>query len=398
MKHTRRGVATDEMRRHNLSVVLEQVHLADAVSRSALTDLTGLNRSTIGALVAELQALGLVVEDSGTTSGSPGRPSSVVRARPGGAVVLAVELEVAHTAVALVGLGGHIIERVSAPNPAPAAPPEVVLAHLREMAAPLLDLPRGDRLAGIGVAAAGLVRRPDGLIRISPNRGWSGVPLGAMIGEQFDIERVHVANEADTAVLAEFRRGSARSAGNVIFLSGAIGLGAGIIQGGQPLLGARGFAGEAGHMVVNPDGRTCGCGSRGCWETEVGQEALARHAGIAPGDDDDVLVDEILRRAHAGDRLALDALREVGRWLGLGVGNLINILNPDLVVFGGFYAPIFPFLQPWITEAAERSSLVAPWHECTICPSELGSDVRLIGASELVFADVIADPLNVAVR
>lgn len=389
----KRGVAADEVRRHNLSTVLDRVHLVNATSRSELADLTGLNRSTIGALVTELIALGTVVEDSGTTTGTPGRPSSVARARAGGAVVLAVELEVDYTAVATIGLGGHIFERVVAPNPSPAAPPDVVLAHLHSMATPLLDLPKGHRFVGVGVAAAGLVRRSDGLISQSPNRGWSGVPLGAMIAERFRTPMVRVANEADTAALGEHRRGAARDVHDLIYVSGAVGVGLGIIQGGRPLTGTRGFAGEAGHAVVNPEGRPCRCGSTGCWETEVGQEALARLAGLTEVEHTQGFTDEILRRAHAGDAQVLDALRQVGRWLGIGVGNLVNIFNPELIVFGGFYAPIFPFLEPWLLAAAEGSSLSAAWQECTIRRSELGADSRLIGASELVFADVIADPL-----
>lgn len=391
----RRGVATDEVRRHNLSAVLDRVHLTNTVSRSELADSTGLNRSTIGDLVTELVNLGLVVEDSGTTTGSPGRPSAMARARPIGAVVLAVELEVDYTAVAMVGLGGAILDRVTAPNPSLSAPPDVVLDHLHGLARPLLSrLPRGNRLVGIGVAAAGLVRRSDGLIVNSPNRGWSGVPLGAMVGQRFGIDRVRVANEADTGALAEFRRGSAQVSGNLVYISGAVGVGLGIIQDGRPLSGALGFAGEAGHSVVNPGGRQCRCGSVGCWETEVGEEALARRGGLAESDLAQGFATEVLRRAHQGDRVMLDALREVGGWLGLGVGNLINIFNPELIVFGGFYAPIFPFLEPWIVEAAERGSLAAAWDACAIRRSELGSDSRLVGASELVFAEVIADPFG----
>jgi predicted NBD/HSP70 family sugar kinase len=393
----RRGVASDGLRRHNLSAVLERVHLATTVSRSALADETGLNRSTIRDLVVELADLGLVIEDTGTTTGSPGRPSSIVRARPTGAAVLAVELEVDYTGVAIVGLGGRILDRVLAPNPSTSAPPDVVVAHLHDLATPLLDgLPRAQRIVGVGVAAAGLVRRRDGLISTSPNRGWSGVPLGAMIAERFGIERVMVANEADAGALAEFRRGSAHDVDNLVYISGAVGLGLGIIQGGRPMSGTLGYAGEAGHSVINPGGRPCRCGSVGCWETEVGAEALARRAGLAVSDSRDGLTVEVLRRAHLGDREVLDALREVGQWLGIGVGNLINTFNPDLIVFGGFYASIYAFLEPWIQDTAERSSLAAAWDACVIRRSELGSDARLLGAGELVFADVIADPASVA--
>jgi predicted NBD/HSP70 family sugar kinase len=158
------------------------------------------------------------------------------------------------------------------------------------------------------------------------------------------------------------------------------------------MTGTVGYAGEAGHSVINPQGRPCRCGSTGCWETEVGEEALARHAEIPIGDGRQQVIEEVLARAHRGDQGVFKAFREVGRWLGLGVGNLVNIFNPDLVVFGGFYHPIYPFLEQWINEGAERSALDAPWRHCEIVRSELGSDARVIGAAELVLADVIADP------
>jgi predicted NBD/HSP70 family sugar kinase len=214
----------------------------------------------------------------------------------------------------------------------------------------------------------------------------------ALLAEALGVDRVRVANEADVGVLGEHRRGAARSVRHAIYVAGEVGLGLGIIHDGAPMLGAAGYAGEAGHTVINPDGRSCRCGSVGCWETEVGEEALARHAGIDSGTDRRSLMDEVLRRAYAGDPEVFAAFREVGRWLGLGVGNLINIFNPDLVLFGGIYAPLHPFLETHLNEAAERTALAAPWSACRLAASDLGPDARLIGAAELVLAEVIDDP------
>ena len=185
----------------------------------------------------------------------------------------------------------------------------------------------------------------------------------------------------------------------MIYVAGEVGLGLGVILDGKPMLGAAGYAGEAGHTVINPDGRPCRCGSTGCWETEVGEEAFARSAGIPWDGARQELIDELLRRAHAGDPQVFDTFREVGRWLGIGVGNLVNIFNPDLIVFGGFYYSLYPFLEQPVLEAAQRVAIAAPWQACRIRRSELGLDARLIGAAELVFAEVIADPSRVgAVR
>ena len=388
-----RGIAADELRRHNLSTVLERIHIAGSVSRADLTSSTGLNRSTVRGLLVELIELGLVVEDSVTTKSSPGRPSSVARVRPTGAVALAIELEVDYTAVATVGLGGHIFDKVRVSNPHHQATPETIVGMLNGLAEPLLAaLPSNHTVIGAGVAAAGLVRRSDGFLSVSPNRGWHDAPLGRMIGETLGIDHVRVSNEADVSVLAESRRGAARDHRNVIYVAGEVGLGLGLVVDGTPMTGAAGYAGEAGHTVINPSGRPCRRGSTGCWETEVGEEAFARMTGVEWQGQRHELIDGLVRRAHGGDPVVFDAFREIGRWLGIGVGNLVNIFNPDLIVFGGFYHPLFPFLEQAIIDAASDVALAAPWATCRICRSDLGLDARLIGAAELVFTELIADP------
>jgi predicted NBD/HSP70 family sugar kinase len=206
-----------------------------------------------------------------------------------------------------------------------------------------------------------------------------------------------MANEADAGALAEQRRGAARGVRHLIHVSGEVGVGIGIIHNGRPMLGTAGYAGEAGHNVVNPAGRRCKCGSAGCWETEVGEEALARHAGIPEAAGRQGVIDTILRRAHSGDPEVFAAFRAVGSWLGLGVGNLINTFNPELVTFGGFYHEFYPFLEGPINEGAQRAAMSAPWDACTITRGKLGLDARLIGAAELVFSQVIADPSRLQV-
>lgn len=389
----RRGVSAEELRRHNLAAVLDCLHVTGPMSRSELAGHTGLNRSTIRDLVGELSSLGLVAEDRGTTRHGPGRPSSVATPRPEGAVVLAAELEVDSMAVATVGLGGHIFDEVRIPTPQGSRSPAGVVGELAQLGRPLIEsLPPGHRLVGVGVAVAGVVRRQDGFVHVAPNLGWSNVPLRGMISEKLGIARVMMANEADLGALAEHRRGAGRSQRHLIYVAGEVGVGIGVIYDGKPMLGAAGYAGEAGHNMVNPAGRACRCGSVGCWETEVGEEALARHAGISEAEARAGLVAEIVRRAHSGDTRAFAALGEVGRWLGIGIGNLINTFNPDLVVIGGFFDQLYPWLEPAMFRAAQQMALTAPWMTCSIRRSELGADAALMGAAELVFAEVIANP------
>ena len=174
----RRGVASEEVRRHNLTVVLERLCHAGEMTRSQLAEQTGLNRSTIRDLIGELTSLGFVVEDRGTASVGPGRPSSVARARPTGAVVLAVELEVDSLTVATVGLGGRIFDKVTVPGPGDRQSPADMVTRLGALAGPLLgSLPRDSNVVGVGVAVAGVVRREDGFLHVAPNLAGPTSPL-----------------------------------------------------------------------------------------------------------------------------------------------------------------------------------------------------------------------------
>jgi predicted NBD/HSP70 family sugar kinase len=316
----------------------------------------------------------------------------MVSTRPQGAVVLSIELSVDSVAVATVGLGGHIYEQVRVPRPrgeSAAETVEVVAGLSGEL---LAGLPADSTMTGVGVGVAGVTRRSDGFVQLAPNLGWRNVALGEMLASALGLSDPVVANEADLGALAEYRRGVGAGVPHLIYISGEAGIGAGIIHDGKPMLGAAGYAGEAGHTLINPDGQACRCGAAGCWETEAGEAALARLAGIPSNVTGLGLVDTILATADAGDQKTLDALAEIGRWLGLGIGNLINLFNPQLVVLGGFYHPLFPFLEKAVFEGARLGALDAPGDIADIAASGLGPDAPLIGAAELAISEVIADP------
>ncbi len=391
------GLATEELRRHNLGVVLERLHLFGAVSRSELTTATGLNRSTIAGLIGQLTSLGLVDEGPGLINAGPGRPSPMVTTRPQGAVVLAVDLAVDSVAVATIGLGGHIYNRIRVARPRGRFSPQETVKDVAKLAGPLLDsLPAKHVLVGVSAAIVGVARRSDGFVHIAPNLGWRNVPLGAMLAAELDLAgHVQVANDADLGALAEQRRGVGFGVGHLIYVHGEVGIGTGVILDGDPLLGAAGYAGEAGHMLINPEGGKCRCGASGCWETEAGEAALARHARLPANVTGLAVLDTVVARAAEGDLVTIAAIVEIGRWLGLGIGNLVNIFNPELVVLGGFYQRLFPHLQAAVVESARLRALEAPGQMASIVASGLGFDAPLIGAAELALSGVMADPAGV---
>jgi predicted NBD/HSP70 family sugar kinase len=371
--------------------VLERLHLDGPASRSVLARTTGLNRSTIADLVGELTELGLVDEQPALVTSGPGRPSPVVHPRPEGAIALAIELAVDSIAVATIGLGGHVFDRRRVMRGRGHSPPEEAVEEVAKLAGPLLEtLPSEGVLTRVGVAVAGLARRSDGFVHLAPNLGWRDVPLARLIAAELGAEvDVLVGNEADLGALAELRRGARPGVQHLVYVSGEVGIGVGVIADGKPLSGAAGYAGEAGHTLVNPAGQRCRCGAVGCWETEAGEAALLRHAGLGDRVED---LDELVERATAGDGPTRRALADVGRWLGLGIGDLINVFNPELVVLGGLFERVFAYLEDAVAEGVSLRVLDPPGELATITPSALGSDASLLGAAELVLSDVMMDP------
>jgi predicted NBD/HSP70 family sugar kinase len=164
-----------------------------------------------------------------------------------------------------------------------------------------------------------------------------------------------------------------------------------VIVDGQPLTGAAGYAGEVGHMPVNPAGASCRCGSIGCWETEAGERALLRRAGRS-GSSDRAAVDAVLAQAEGGVPKALAALRETGTWLGIGLAGLVNLFNPSLVVLGGVFGRMAPFVAGEVEAVLDQRALRGPRDVVRVIPTRLGADATLIGAAESAFEPFLVDP------
>ncbi len=391
------GQRSETVRRSNLSAIVRALHAAGPLSRSELVARTGLTRSAIRDLVGELAAAGLVVEEGAAHLGTPGRPSPLVRIEPTGGVVLALEIAVDSLAAAFVGLGGTVLalERVDRPR-GHSSVDDIVTDLVRLVARIRRRHPASAPIAGIGVAVVGVVRRTDGLVSMAPNLGWTDVPLGARLAAALRTDApITVANEADLGVLAEHRRGEAVGVDDVVYLSGEVGVGGGLIVAGQALTGAAGFGGEVGHVAFDPAGLPCRCGSVGCWETLVGEEALLRLAGH-PADGGRAGVDAVLAEAAAGSPTARAALDEVGRWLGVGLAGLVNILNPQLVVLGSLFGRIHPFVRAALEAELDRRTLPGPRALVRVVPARLGADAPVLGAAELALEPLLADPASLA--
>ena len=346
-------------------------------------------------LIGELADLGLVLEESAAALGTPGRPSSLVEPRKSGAVVLAIDIAVDSLAGAIVGFGGDILDMIRVDRPRGRISADQTVADSVEIAEMLLDR-TGTRqaLVGIGVGVVGLVRRSDGMVHFAPNLHWHDVPLGNRLAKALNATvPLVVANDADLGVLAEHRRGAAVHAENVVYVSGEVGVGGGVIVDGRHLTGVAGYAGEVGHIPVNPEGGACRCGSFGCLETEIGEGALLRRAGHAAGGGR-TAVDRVMAEAADGVPAALSALDTTGRWLGVGLAPLTNLFDPEVIVLGGLFERLYPFVAASVEAELDKRALRTSRELVLVVPAKLGIGATLVGAAELAFEPLLCDPIS----
>lgn len=393
------GLGPDALRRSNLSTVLRLLHSEGPATRAELTAHTGLNRSTVAALVRELSDHGLVTEGDAVATGAPGRPSPTVSVRTDRVAVLAVDVKVDSVAVAAMTLGGTPLSQQRVRRDRDRSTVNGTLDLLEGLARDILDaLPGRQRLIGIGVAVAGLVRYPDGMVDLGPNLGWSQVPVGELLKQRLRRRvPVVVGNDGDTGALAERVHGAGRGLEHLLYLSGEVGVGGGIISSGRPLVGSIGYAGEVGHMTVDAEGERCGCGNTGCWELLIGERAVLRATGRRENGGQDALT-EVLLAAEAGDPEALRGLGDIGRWTGIGLASLVNMFDPQRIVLGGLHAELHPFLLAAATDELHSRSVVATRTGVEIVPAAFGIDSSLVGAGEAALQTLLDDPTGSARR
>jgi predicted NBD/HSP70 family sugar kinase len=387
------GIGQDELRRVNLSAVLSRVHASGPTSRAALTAELGLNRSTIGDLTAQLEALGLVSETRPTQSRGAGRPSHLVVPRHD-VTVVAVALDVDRIVGALVGLGGVVLERRERLHQRGGHDAEAVVVSVAQTIQELLSLPSAARCLGVGVSVPGIVRADDGMVRFAPNLGWVDEPFTAMLQREVGLP-LRTGNDANLGVFAEHLRGAAVGVNDVAYLSGSVGIGGGFLVGGLPLRGSGGYAGEIGHLLVESDGTPCRCGALGCWETRVGENHLLEAAGRLPGGGPSAVA-QVIAASVTGDDRAAVALDEVARWTGIGLRAIVNIFNPEAIVMGGVLAQVWLARQGVVTASMAARGPEALLEQVRVMPAGLGEDSSLIGAAEMAFERLLADPLSAA--
>ncbi|BDZ45721.1 ROK family protein [Naasia aerilata] len=381
------GSNLDRLRRGNLAAVLRIVHRAQQVSRAQITASTGLYRSTVGALVTELESLGLVIEGEPEATNRVGRPSPVVRPAPE-VVALAVNPEVDAITVGVVGLGARVEHRVRLPVSSPATVERTVGLVAELMSAGDSGPLEGRRVVGVGVAVPGLVRAADGLVRWAPHLGWRDVPIAALLEEAVGVPAA-ADNDASLGALAEHLFGVGQGVDDLVYVNGGpSGIGGGVIAGGRPLRGAGGYAGEIGHNRPGVRGSEDRLSDSGALEDEVSRARLLAVLGLTEADEP-TLARALLSSRDDAVRGELDRQRAI---LGTALSNAANVLNPSLIVLGGFLATILASDPERLAALVASQTLPPAAEDLRLDAAALAEDRLLIGAAELVFAPLLADP------
>ncbi len=390
----------NDIRRNNLELVLRHLSAVGPDSRAGIAAQAGLTRATVSRLVAELISLGAVRETGRDGGGRAGRPST--RLELGGHVLaIGTEVNVDYLSVLVVDLAGNEVLRERCAFDA-AVGPDACVAALAELCHRTRRrlVARGGRpvpvVAGVTVAVPGLVDVAAGVVAEAPNLHWRDVAVAEPLHRALRLGAtpVHVGNDANLAAVAEYRSGEWAGTPNLVYITGEVGIGGGIIVGGQPLLGARGYGGEVGHMNVMPDGPLCGCGRRGCWEACIGLNALLQSARQRPRGDTqpEQKLEPIVNRARAGDARTLAVLRELGKWIGLGAANLANLVDPQVIILGGYFADLGDWILPAAREALEAGTFARTGDNPHLATSTLGFTAAAQGGAIHAIERVMSDP------
>ncbi|WP_246645012.1 ROK family transcriptional regulator [Nonomuraea ceibae] len=388
------------MRQHNLALVMGTVAAHGPVSRAAVAGRTGLTRTAVSSLVDELLAGGLLTELGPAASGRVGRPGTALAVSKDGPAGLGLEVGVEHLGACVTDLRGEVRVWSRAESPNAALGPAGVMAALSELAddATRRAAELGLRPVAAVVAVPGLVGDVPGTVARAPNLGWHDVPVAGLWPGELPLR---VENEANLGALAELWAHPV--ADDFVHVSAESGIGAALVVGGRLFSGARGLAGELGHMPVHPDGFPCSCGARGCLEQYAGKAAVLRAAGLplpaaigaAPAgaalEGADVVA-ALAGLARAGETPVVRALDGAGTALGTALAGAVNLLDPAAVVLGGAYAELGEWLLPAMRRELAARVTVRPWDPEALTVSELGRRGPLLGAALATVRGILDDP------
>ncbi|SDC33022.1 Sugar kinase of the NBD/HSP70 family, may contain an N-terminal HTH domain [Terribacillus halophilus] len=367
------------MKTVNRSLILNKIRISAPISRADIAKETGLTPPTVSILVKELIEQGLVEERKlGTSSG--GRKPTMLHIRTDEWFVIGVDAGPGTVDCILTSLTGEVLGSVS--HQLHVKTNKEFLDQVVQAIQQLLDdhsLQR-EQIIGIGVAMHGVVDAETGDSRLAPLLGLRNIPIKQELEDRFGIS-VKVDNDARAMALGEAWFGGYELQDSMVAVNIGQGIGAGIIIQGKLFHGAAGLAGELGHMSIDPNGTVCACGNRGCLQTLASGPAIAQQAGLANGE-------AVHQAALAGDKAAQAVLERAGRTLGIGLVNLIHLLNPDRIILGGGVMGSAAFIIPPLKKEIASRALTDQAAQTEIMISNHGKHATALGATALQLVDL----------
>src|SRR6478735_3462671 len=385
------------LRHANLALVARTVLAADTPpSRADVAAATSLTRSTVSRLVDELVAGGILDEVESVVGGPgrPGRPATPLRASRARVAALGLQVGVGQLAARLVDLSGAVLAERLVTDDLAGSRPGPVLRRLRTLATRVLDAtPDGCRVVGAGIALPGIVDVAAGRLLSAPNLGWEDVTPAPGLAAALGDLALRIGNEADLAAHAYAHPAPGRDhePRDFLYLSGEVGIGGAVVVDGEVMAGRHGWAGEIGHVCVEPDGPPCRCGSTGCLEQYAGRLALLDAAGLDPS----TSPVEFARRARDGDEQARAATRSAARALGVALAGVVNVLDIPTVVLGGHLAQVGDLLTPEVEEILGRRVLSGRWVRPRVVIASDDPAPGAMGAALLALDELVRDPVEV---
>jgi predicted NBD/HSP70 family sugar kinase len=386
------GSRQSSLREANLALVVRTVlGAATPPSRAAVAQRTALTRSTVSRLVDDLVLAGVLAELDPPAVTGPGRPATPLVAGRGIAA-LGLQVNATFVAARVVDLRGEVVAELVEPGDLVGSRPRPVLRRLSRLASRVLaGVPDDLVLAGAGVALPGIVDSGTGRLLLAPNLGWSDVDVAALLDLPDGVDApVHVGNEADLAAhaVAEPAPGRPGALADFVYVSGETGIGGAVVLDGRVMRGRHGWAGEIGHVCVDPDGPPCPCGSTGCLERYAGRRALLAAAGLPAAAPTDVLAE----RARSGDRAALQALSGAARALSVALAGVVNVVDIPAIVLGGHLGLVGDLLREELEDGLRRRALSARWTPPTIRTADPDVAAGATGAALRELSAVVAAP------
>jgi N-acetylglucosamine repressor len=376
----------DRMRDINEAIVLNLIREHQPISRIQITRTTGLKISTVTVITRRLMEKGLIVEQ-GVAPSNGGRKARLLGLRPEKVCVVGIDIGVTRTTLALGDFNGQVIHQQVIPT---GRRPLPFIEKLIQGVEQLMESQKDQvEFEGVGISATGIVDSASGRIVFSPNLGWQEVDIRAMFEKRLRLP-ITVDNDARASALAEIWHGCGREAGSMhlVFVTVNEGVGTGIVVSGQLFRGSSEGAGEFGHLSLHHNGPVCNCGNRGCWELYASDRAtinrfieLQRKLGLPNGKSDAAYtMRDVIRLARGGNKAARDSLLATAKFLALGIANIINSLNPEMVVVGGELAGVWPMLEPVILDTLKPKVFGRNFSAVRIMPSALEFNASLVGA------------------